>query len=334
MNITTVAIGRNEGERLRACLASARRDCTIVVYVDSGSTDGSVELAKSLGVHVVELDLSRPFTAARARNEGFAKLLEILPSTDAVQFVDGDCEIVTGWIEKASAELIAHPKAVVICGRRRERFPRATVFNQLCDMEWDTPIGIAKSCGGDALIRVSAFQQVGGYNPEVIAGEEPEMCVRLRANGWTIHRINAEMTLHDAAITRFSQWWKRNVRAGHAYAEGYFRHGTAPEFFRQREVQGIWKWAVLPVVISFIAVVVVAMLSFRWCIFGLLPLLLYPLLAIKVARQRMRRGYSIKDSLLYGGSVAVGKFPQFMGVLQFRSKQRRGERSVIIEYKN
>jgi GT2 family glycosyltransferase len=331
--IGVVAIGRNEGERLRICLASARRDCSTVIYVDSGSTDGSVQLARSLGVHVVELDLSKPFTAARARNEGFAKLLEMSGSTDAVQFVDGDCEIVAGWMEKASAELSANPKAAVICGRRRERFPRATVYNQLCDMEWDTPIGIAKACGGDALIRVSAFQQVGGYNPEVIAGEEPEMCVRLRESGWTIHRINAEMTLHDAAITRFCQWWKRNIRAGHAYAEGYFRHGKAPEYFRRREVQGIQKWAILPPVLTLIAVAVIGMLSFRWCFFGLLPLLLYPLLAIRVARQRMRRGNSVTDSLLYGGSVALGKFPQYLGLVQFRSRQRRGLRSAIIEYK-
>jgi glycosyltransferase involved in cell wall biosynthesis len=332
-NIGVVAIGRNEGERLRACLASAHHDCTAVVYVDSGSTDGSVELAISLGVHVVELDLSKPFTAARARNEGIAKLLEFSPSADTVQFVDGDCEIVAGWIEKASAELSANPKAAVICGRRRERFPRATVFNQLCDMEWDTPIGIAKACGGDALIRVSAFQQVGGYNPDVIAGEEPEMCVRLREKGWTIHRINAEMTLHDAAITRFSQWWKRNVRAGHAYAEGNFRHGGAPEFFRQREVSGIWKWAILPLAMTCIAVVVIGILSVRWSVFGLLPLLLYPLLAIKVAKQRMNRGTPMKNALLYGSSVVVGKFPQLLGLIRFRSKQRRGERSMIIEYK-
>ena len=37
-----VAIGRNEGERLRACLASARGAAQRLVYVDSGSTDDTV----------------------------------------------------------------------------------------------------------------------------------------------------------------------------------------------------------------------------------------------------------------------------------------------------
>jgi len=346
--IGVVAIGRNEGEGLRACLASARRDCAAVVYVDSGSIDGSAELAKSLGVHVVDLDLSKPFTAARARNEGFAKLKEIDPKMDAVQFVDGDCEIVQGWIEKAKAELEAIPKAAVICGRRRERFPTASIYNKLCDLEWNTPIGPAIACGGDALIRTTAFEEVGGYDPAVIAGEEPEMCVRLREKGWTVHRIDAEMTLHDAAITRFSQWWKRSLRSGHAYAQGYFLHGTQTEKnrdgdgsyrtqpFRRREIKSIEKWVTVPILLTLVSVAVLSAVARHWCFLGFLPLLLYPLLAIKVAGDRLGRelpGETAADAALYGIFVVLGKFPQWFGIRRFRSAQKRGERVGLIEYK-
>src|SRR5207249_590682 len=103
--VGVVAIGRNEGERLGVCLASALRDCAHVVYVDSGSTDGSVALARDLGAQVLELDLSIPFTAARARNAGFDKLLHIAPDVEFVQFVDGDCEIVENWISCAMFEM-------------------------------------------------------------------------------------------------------------------------------------------------------------------------------------------------------------------------------------
>jgi glycosyltransferase involved in cell wall biosynthesis len=328
-----VAIGRNEGERLRACLVSARRDCQAVVYVDSGSTDGSTDLARSLGVHVIDLDLSKPFTAARARNEGFAELMKIEPALGSVQFVDGDCEIVEGWIQKAQVELAANPRAAIICGRRRERFPDASIYNKLCDMEWDTPIGIAKACGGDALIRVAAFKNVAGYNPTVIAGEEPEMCVRLREQGWTIHRIDAEMTLHDAAMTRFGQWWKRNVRAGYAYAMGNDLHGKPPERFRAREMRSIKTWVVWPIGATIVCVIGIALVAARWCGLGLVPLLLYPMLAAKVARKRMSGGTSAVDALLYGLSVAIGKFPQWLGVQRFRTAARNGERVGIIEYK-
>ena len=178
-----VAIGRNEGQRLRQCLVSATDKVARVVYVDSGSTDGSLELARSLGADTVELDLSIPFTAARARNEGFARLLELAPDIEFVQFVDGDCEVVDGWIDRAYNELAAKPEVAAVCGRRRERYPEASIYNQLCDIEWDTPVGETKACGGDSMMRASAFQQVEGFNPALIAGEEPEMCVRLRQKG-------------------------------------------------------------------------------------------------------------------------------------------------------
>jgi glycosyltransferase involved in cell wall biosynthesis len=207
MRIGLVAIGRNEGERLRRCLESSRRQVERLVYVDSGSTDGSAQLARSLGAEVVDLDMSIPFTAARARNEGRARLQALVPDLDCVQFVDGDCELVDGWIARAVAHLTAHPQAAVVCGRRRERDPESSVYNHLCDLEWDTPIGLAKACGGDALMRVTALDQVGGYNPDIIAGEEPDLCFRLRERGWEIWRIDGDMTLHDAAMTRFGQWW-------------------------------------------------------------------------------------------------------------------------------
>ena len=173
---------------------------------------------KSLGVEVVQLDLSIPFTAARARNEGVARLLQINPQVEFVQFVDGDCEVAPQWLEKAYTVISEQPEVAVVCGRRRERYPEQSVYNLLCDLEWDTPIGETKECGGDSMMRVAAFEQVKGFNPSLIAGEEPELCLRLRQQGWKILRIDAEMTLHDAQITRFSQWWRRSLRSGYAYA--------------------------------------------------------------------------------------------------------------------
>lgn len=224
--IGVVVIGRNEGKRLERCLDSVRRTDAAIVYVDSGSTDGSPSMARGKGADVVDLDLSRPFTAARARNEGFRRLVASRPDIEFVQFVDGDCEVVSGWLEAARTFLVAHETYAVVCGRRRERFPDRSVYNRMCDEEWDTPVGDAQACGGDAMMRVVALAAVNGYRDGLIAGEEPELCVRLRQSGWRIHRLDQEMTLHDAAMTRFSQWWRRTLRSGHAYAEGAWIHGA------------------------------------------------------------------------------------------------------------
>lgn len=322
-----VAIGRNEGDRLRQCLLSVIGKVAHVVYVDSGSTDGSIELARSLLVDVVELDLSTPFTAARARNAGFAHLLQKDTQLEFVQFVDGDCEVVEGWIERALAELEAQPNVAVVCGRRRERFPKQSIYNQLCDMEWDTPIGEAKACGGDSMMRVKAFQQVGGFNPALIAGEEPELCVRLRQNEWKILRIDAEMTLHDAQMTRFSQWWKRALRAGHAYAEGAWLHGRSSEGHWRRESWSIWFW-------GFYLPLLALGLIWPTHSFSLLLLVGYPVLAGRIFLKQRRQNICTEHAALYALSCVLGKFAQVGGTLGFLRTHLLGTKSTLIEYKN
>jgi GT2 family glycosyltransferase len=240
--------------------------------VDSGSTDGSVAFAQSQGVEGVELDLSIPFTAARARNTGFMRLLEQWPDLNYVQFVDGDCALMEGWCDRALALLQSDPSIAVVCGRRRERFPDASVFNALCDLEWNTPIGEALACGGDALMRIAALQKVGSYNPVLIAGEEPELCVRLRQQGWRILRIDQDMTWHDAQMLHLSQWWRRSVRGGHAYAEVSWLHRHDPEGFWRKESRRIWVWG------AGIPLLSLTLLPITQCWSGLLGLL-YLLLA-------------------------------------------------------
>ena len=325
--IGIVAIGRNEGERLRRCLQSVIGKAANVVYVDSNSSDGSVAMAREMGAAVVELDLSTPFTAARARNEGFAKLLSLDPHCEFVQFVDGDCEIVAGWLERASAELAANEKLAVVCGRRRERYPEASPYNKLCDIEWDTPIGEAKACGGDAMMRVAALKQVGGFDASVIAGEEPELCVRLRQAGWKILRVDAEMTLHDAAMMRFGQWWKRMVRGGHAYAQGCAMHGAPPESHWVRENRRIVFWGiVLPVLI----------LALAWPTRGIsfVVLLGYSVLWWRTFRHSRSRGLNPADARLYARHMVVGKFAEAQGLITFWKSRLLGRRTRLIEYKS
>ena len=156
------------------------------VYVDSSSTDRRVAEAERRGDHVFQLDLTRPFTAGRARNEGFAALKAV----EFVQFIDGDCELAPTWLERARSFLDERPDVAVVCGRRQERDPQASVYNQLCDLEWNTPIGEAEACGGDALMRAAPFAALGGFSDYLIAGEEPELCHRLRAEGWKIWRLD------------------------------------------------------------------------------------------------------------------------------------------------
>jgi glycosyltransferase involved in cell wall biosynthesis len=324
--VGVVAIGRNEGERLRRCLQSLDPGLRPTVYVDSGSTDGSAEVAASLGAEVVPLDLSIPFTAARARNAGLERLLKIAPEVELVQFIDGDCEVDPGWLPAATAALDAEPDLVVVCGRRREKHPNASVYNRMCDLEWDTPVGEAQACGGDALMRVAAVKAVGGYRDNLIAGEEPELCVRLRANGGRVRRLPAEMTRHDAAMTRFQQWWTRNVRAGHAFAEVSHLHARSPFGIWKREARSNWFWGV------FVPLMAIVPAPFTWGL-SLLLLLGYPVLYFKIRRGRRARGDDSKTARLYSAYCVLSKFPQAAGQLRFRRNRLFGRRNRLIEYK-
>lgn len=233
--VGVVVIGRNEGERLRRCLMSLlAQSVGPVVYVDSGSTDGSVEMALGLGVFVEELDTSLPFTMARGRNAGFHKLVTMRQGLEFVQFVDGDCEVDKKWVQCGLSLLLERPDVVAVCGFRRERQPERSRYNRLIDLEWQGPVGEVGACGGDAIYRCAAFACENGFNEAMIAGEEPELCLRLRTKGGIIWRLDVPMTIHDAAMTTFAQWWKRARRCGHAYAEGYHLHGRTPLFHNKK----------------------------------------------------------------------------------------------------
>lgn len=318
-----VTIGRNEGERLRKCLKSVVGQAALVVYVDSGSTDGSVATARNKGVQVVELDMSSPFTAARARNEGFRRLRDLSPTLPYIQFVDGDCELVVGWLDAAVEFLDAHPDVAAVCGRRRERHPEHSTYNLLCDIEWNTPVGEAKGCGGDVMMRVDALAAANGYRASLIAGEDSELCVRLRAGGWRIWRLDKEMTLHDAAMTRFGQWWRRSKRAGYAYAEAASLHGTLAERFRIRESLSAWLWG--------LAIPLLTLCVSLWIgTWALALLLVYPL---QVLRLFLRGERSRQDNFWRAAFLVLGKFPEMLGQVKFMLDRASGGRSRLIEYK-
>jgi glycosyltransferase involved in cell wall biosynthesis len=324
--VGVVAIGRNEGDRLRLCLQSLDPATRPTVYVDSGSTDGSAELARSLAADVVMLDLQMPFTAARSRNAGLNRLRSLAPDVEYVQFVDSDCEVDAGWIPAATGVLDGEPDVVVVCGRRRERFPEASIYNRLCDLEWNTPLGETLACGGDALMRMRALDAVGGYRDDLIAGEEPELCVRLRSNGGQIQRLGVEMTRHDAAMMRFGQWWRRNVRAGHAFAEVSRLHAQSPFGIWKREVRSNWFWGL------FVPVIAIAPAMWTWG-FSLILLAGYPVLLAKIWRSRRRRGDDARTARLYAFFCVLAKFPQVAGQIRYWMNRLLGRRNRLIEYK-
>ncbi len=325
LQIAAVVIGRNEGPRLITCLESLLGCVEYIIYVDSGSSDNSLQEAEKWGAICLSLDMNSPFTAARARNAGANYLIQKYSDLSAIQFIDGDCEMCSDWLDKGCQFLIENSKYAVVCGRVRERFPEQSIYNELCDIEWNTSAGDAMACGGIALIRIEAFKQVGGFRDDLIAGEEPEMCFRLRGIDWGIYRLNAEMAIHDAAMTRFSQWWSRAKRAGYAYASSFYLHGQSTEKFKRKEVFSIMVWACfIPTAILLLSLINNYFLAM---------FLIYFLQTLKVYKNCKLEDKNNFTKLIYATSIVFSKFPQFLGLAKFISNKLKSKKEYLIEYK-
>ena len=337
--IGVVVIGRNEGERLIRCLDSLRHTTDGLVNVDSGSTDGSQQAALDRGAELHSLDLSRRFSMTRARNEGFYKMIERMPDAKYVQFVDGDCEVVEGWMETGARVLDERSDVAVVCGRRRERFPENSIYNRMCDIEWNTAVGEAASCGGDAMMRVDVFRRTGGFNEQLIAGEEPELCLRIRQLGWKILRVDAEMTLHDANILHLREWWKRNVRGGYGAKDVVERlSGTYPQdqipFYHMTHSAVVWtrNW---PIAAMVLIAGGSALLGPPGSLLGIVAAMgVLGLQALRIARGMRPRATRLRDAVMYGCYTLLGKWPQRIGQYRYERDRRARKDACIIEYKS
>jgi glycosyltransferase involved in cell wall biosynthesis len=323
-----VVIGRNEGARLGRSLEALAGRAAEVVYVDSNSTDGSRDLAARLGATVVHLT-EGPFTPSRGRQVGFEALVARRPDLEYVQFIDGDCVVHPDWLAKAAAYLDAHPDVAAVFGRRREERCAESFYSRLMDLDWDHPPGEAANFGGDALVRAGAVQAAGGWSAETINAEDIDLSFRIRAQGGRIVRLGEEMTLHDVRMTRFSEYWRRAVRAGYGYAEVGLRYARGPgRALLRRLASSVIYVAVLP------ALGVLGAVCF-WPLL-VLVLVLYARVIAVMARGCLHKGGAIGTSLAYAVLNLACKAGSLLGSLQYfadRISGRKTPRADLVIYR-
>jgi hypothetical protein len=200
------------------------------------------------------------------------------------------------------------------------------VYNRLRALEWNWhEPGEVEGSAGNGLTRAAAIRAVGAFNGDLIAGADWEICLRLRQHGGKIYRMDADMCRHDAAMFTYRSWWRRNLRAGHVWAEGVWLHGRDAEHYKVREWASNLLWGL---------VVPVAAVALAWPTRGwsLLLLGLWAVKVVQVAWRARGRGWSRGDAWLFAVFCMVDKTPMALGQLAFlwRAVCRRGHR--LIEY--
>ncbi len=328
-SLSLVVIGRNEGARLARCLQSVKAirgwDGEIeLIYVDSGSTDGSCGIARSFGARVVELQSERP-SAALGRNAGWRTA-----RAPVVLFLDGDTVLDPDFPAHA-AKTLADPRVAVVFGRRRELHPEASIYNRVLDLDWIAAPGPAQYCGGDALMRRAVLEETGGYDNELIAGEEPDLCRRMRGMGYQILHVDCPMTGHDLAMQRWRQYWRRAVRTGHAYAEVAERYAATPLPLWKAESRANIKRA------AFWVLLWLGCATAAFLLRSVLPLMfaaaLLALMALRTARRLAWKSPDRWTLFLYGLHSHVQQIPILVGQCSYWWGRRRGRRKRLIEYK-
>ena len=328
--LSVVVIGRNEGERLSRCLQSVRemRDpggAVEIIYVDSASRDDSVARATSLGVKIIEVQPQRP-SAALGRNAGWQQA-----QAPFVLFLDGDTVLHPDFVAEAMAEF-KDAQVAVVWGHRREIHPEQSLFNRVLDLDWVYPPGPSEFCGGDALMRRDVLEQVGGFDASLIAGEEPELCQRMRAQGYSILHIDRPMTGHDLAMTRWTAYWRRAFRAGYAYAEVSERLKAGPFPLWQREARRnrIHALVLIGAVLGSLGIAV--LFDAVWPL--LFPFGFIAALALRSACKNCWKSPNDPATLLlYGLHSHVQQIPIFAGQLANDWDSWRKRRRLLIEYK-
>lgn len=329
IGLSVVVIGRNEGRRLVDCLASIRAATADlgpvdVIYVDSASRDGSPERARALGARVITVRPERP-SAAIGRNAGWRSA-----ASEHVLFLDGDTLLQAGFVERALSAL-QDPKVAVVWGHRRESRPEASIYNRVMDLDWIYPPGPSDFCGGDALMRRDVLEAVGGFSEALIAGEEPELCQRVRGRGLTILHLDQPMTRHDLAITRFSAYWKRAVRAGYAYAEvsQRLKHSAFPLWRQDARRNLIRAAALLGLLVGGPGLALLAAAS--WPLFLTAGLLLA--LFLRSAYKARWKSDDPWTLFCYGIHSHLQQLPIALGQLSYWWDRWRQRQRFLIEYK-
>jgi glycosyltransferase involved in cell wall biosynthesis len=220
--LSVVLISRNQAWSIRRLIESVLVGTSCVsskeiILVDSASTDETVELAKRYPVTIFRLKFGQRLSPAIGRYVGYRQT-----QGEFVLFLDGDMELLQGWLEPALNFMRTTPRVGLVMSTSVTNLHRTAAQQSaasLEDMSFTPPRESSRvpfAAGGAALYRHSVLEQVGSFNPYLYSEEEPELCLRIRGAGYSVSLFNQPIVLHyDDAPVALSDVLSRRRRNFH-----------------------------------------------------------------------------------------------------------------------
>ena len=214
--VSIVVIGRNEEKNLSECFRSILTidypsEKLEVIYVDTGSSDKSMDIARKFNVRVVEEHSEFP-TPGLARNRGIREA-----KNDIIHFVDGDMTLDKEYLKNAIGILGKNNIACVI-GNVSERRAHSSFFARVLSHPWRSrKTGFINAPGAGGTFLRTVLTELGGYHHGIRYGEETELGFRILKAGYKIYMIDHEMGTHDYDINSFFDLFKQSIMMGKSF---------------------------------------------------------------------------------------------------------------------
>lgn len=241
--IDIIIIGRNEALTLEKTILSSIKALKNlkekksldgkITYVDSHSTDNSIEIAKK---HYIDIITTNPcfFTPAHARNTGIYQT-----KAPYIMFLDGDMELYDNWLIDGISFLEDKKNVAGVGGIRDDRYKEDSgqwkELNNFYNVNQSSSI-IKNKVGGAFLYkRPPPLLEVGGFEPENIE-EEFFLYLCLVEKNYTLYRINKPMMIHwDIKSSNYVNALKRYKSYGFGLFNGVFlRYATSNLFLLKK----------------------------------------------------------------------------------------------------
>lgn len=214
--LSYVIIGKNAQSSIARLLDSVlantpSRLSAEIIYVDSASTDSTIEIVTQYPVTIVQLSVDQPLCASAGRYVGCQYATGSL-----ICFLDSDMELLDGWLERALIELETNPQVAVVAGvvlDSDSALPAECVPPVDYSLYSNPQVKDVRHVGGAALCRRSILTLVGSWNPFIISDEEPELCLRIRRAGYRVTRLEYPMVRHHTIpLSRLTSLLARRER--------------------------------------------------------------------------------------------------------------------------